>query len=61
MITNEELDVFTAALWAKHGDDLPRYVEMRLLAFAAAGDAGGEAFWRDIGERVLAMYFATRQ
>lgn len=61
MITDEERETFTAALWAKHGADLPRYIAERIGEQAVAQDAGGVAFWRDIAARANAMMSAARQ
>jgi len=61
MVTDEERETFTAALWAKHGTALPVYVAARLGQQVAAGDAGGIAFWQDIAARADAMMRAPRQ
>lgn len=61
MVTEEERETFTAALWAKHGDALPVYVATRIGEFAAAGDQGGVAFWQDIAARADAMMRTPRQ
>jgi hypothetical protein len=61
MITDAERDTFAAALWAKHGDDLPRYVAIRLGEQVMADDAGGVAFWQDIAARADALMRVPRQ
>ncbi|MCR5872268.1 MULTISPECIES: DUF6961 family protein [unclassified Sphingomonas] len=55
MNTEAERQTFTAALWAKHGDDLPRYIATRVGEQVTAGDLGGVGFWRDIAARAEAM------
>jgi hypothetical protein len=61
VITEAERETFTTALWAKHGDDLPRYVATRLGEQATAEDAGGVAFWKDVASRADAMMRSVRQ
>lgn len=61
MITEQERETFTAALWSKHGADLPRYIAERIGELAVAQDAGGVAFWRDIATRANVMMSGTRQ
>lgn len=61
MVTVEERETFTAALWAAHGAALPVYIARRLGVQVAAGDAGGLAFWRNIAACADAMIRAPRQ
>ena len=61
MISEAERTTFTAALWAKHGEDLPIYIAARLGEQVAAQDAGGIEFWRDIAARADAMVRSPRQ
>lgn len=61
MITDAERETFTAALWAKHSNDLPRYVAARVGKQVMAGNTCGVEFWKDIAARADAMMRSVRQ
>lgn len=60
MVTDEEREAFTAALWKQHGDKLPDHIARQMGDMAAAKDWGGLEFWQDIYARADVMMWEAR-
>lgn len=54
MVLTWDQELWGVALWVdkNHGDQGEAYVAGQIERLAAAGNAGGEAMWRDIDNRL---------